>query len=339
MAKLTVEFLHPGKEADIHPNGAVSINNVHRYISSHYVFPITENQTLGVRFWNTYPKHKKKLLISEGKYISKLPFEKIDDLTFYDYNKMIENNSISFWGEWEPQSFFSLINSQLEASPKQIHFPFFIDYTPVKNGFFHSTDPYVFGKLFYYTHCLQGPRDDGEPKQTDRYLKSDDLTMILFGYEFPFSTKPDEFILDTLLVINKDCEIQNLSGYSKIFELANYRFTNDLHCKYTGIMYDNSQDIFSFVPTKVYNKSDLFNRNEAKLNWSKLGLQKPGARQGLTKIGDFSNLELIIFWKKIVSSIIGNGLSLGVEIIEPKHFTDYQEAWQFYNSTNNKCKI
>lgn len=339
MKNLTVEFLHPGVEADLKYKKPVSIKDVHMYTDKHFVFPLIENREIGVRYWNKYPHHKKKFLISQGKFIKDLPFDNLTDLIINNLEKSVYNNCISFWGEWEPQSFFKFTNSDIEESPKQVHFPFFIEYTPPNNGRCHSTDPYVFGKRFLYTHCLQGPREDGTDKRTDRYLKSPNLKMILFGYEFPFSTDPDDFILDTLIVIDKTKEKEKFEKHSKIFELANLRFTNIYNFKYQGIMYNDYKGIFSFVPCKIYNKEELFYRNDARLNWKSFGLQKPGARQGLTEIDTFSDDDLILFWKKIVKVLIDNNINLGVDIDEPKYFHNYIDAWTYYNSDENKCRL
>ena len=336
MNKFYFHFLHPGKEFEYKKRKrAMSIYdiNLNTPYKSGYIHPIIEDGVWGVRFGNEHPTHKKKFILQKGHYIH--------NDTDVNINTMLSNVTkdeyLYFWGEWEPQSFFKLTNFNNENFPSQIHYPFFVNKDLTGGIGCHSTDPYVYNN-FYYTHCKQGLFS--QPKRLDKYLKSKDLEMIIFGYEFPFSVKPNQYIIDTLIVVDKKQSHSSfVSPKSNIFDITNYYWGKhpDLS-NYKGYRYDNPEkNVFSFVPCIPFKNNKILNRPF--LDTYKYGLQKPGARTGGKPIPLMNNNELIDIWVNIVKDIFEQKWSLGVQITEPFEFPNYQDAYKHFLTIKKSLKI
>jgi hypothetical protein len=182
---LFVQFLHPGDEhTPCHTKG--------KHIGNHIC-------------WNT-GEHKRKFLKNPGRYL--------------EGNKPVDSDLI-FWGEWEPQSdvIKTLIQTKPEY-PKYLYQPYY--WIPPNQQNLQNTDPFVFGKQFYYVCCQQ----DKYPQL--KFLKQG--SVILFGSKK--SNKPEEsnkFVLDTVFVVdyyynsllNNRSDIDNLKNkFSNTYKVS-----------------------------------------------------------------------------------------------------------------------
>ena len=169
-----VQFTHPGAEHVIPKKYNVKKD---------FLYP-----------WN-YNTHKRKFLETTAQYI--------------DHNNNLQNDKILFWGEWEPDSLARII-TPVPANgtdlPHNIHNPLFITnkngnvlakpYIINKKGnkvIRQNTDPFVFGKNFYYSICQQG-KSNGQIKNLANG------SIILFGSKRGGSANP-YFALDTVFVV------------------------------------------------------------------------------------------------------------------------------------------
>jgi len=155
-----VKFVHPGQE--VLPKAGMSIEQG--------IFD-DERETRGIRYWNNEQHHCRKYLISKGKHRSSA--EEEDSEGF-----------LTFWGEWEPQSRFKKLDAPTNRHPKYLHKPFLLKGSTGR----HNTDPFVFGKRFWYTNCHQ---------ENYRFLRGLPIgSMILFGTQYN-----NRFALDTVFVV------------------------------------------------------------------------------------------------------------------------------------------
>ena len=293
--KLIIEFSHPGKEyipfkQKNDPN--VEFNDKFR--------------NSGKRKWNNLPNHKRKFIKSCGDFVA-------------PNNNLHQNKLLTFWGEWEAESYFERINSK--NSPQFVHVPFLDSgYNgPTK----HNTDPFVFGERFWFTNCKQDRM---------KFLRSlSKNTIILFGTEDKFGFK-----LDTVFVINEKfsySQIQSkIETFSKQLRKTNF-CCNDMvfdenkshYSYYTGKNYIDDDRLFSFSPAKVFNENKINGHERVFLNVKEFGLQKVGAgsvctRLFLEKINN-DNLDdnfLYEYWKKIVEECFLQGFVLGFNFKLPK---------------------
>ena len=95
----------------------------------------------GVRQWNELDKHRRKFIHSTATYVEEI-------------GQAPKSGPISFWGEWEAQSWAQELALSGESNrPRLAHYPFLDDtYQGPRN---HNTDPFVFGDHFWYTNCKQ----------------------------------------------------------------------------------------------------------------------------------------------------------------------------------------
>ena len=111
--KMIVEFTHPGKEYI--PYKRKNDPNV--------LFD-NKSRDVGKRKWNNLNNHKRKFMKSYGNYLS-------------PNNILFKTEPLTFWGEWEAESYFERIN--FKDTPQFVHFPVLdMGYNgPTK----HNTDP------------------------------------------------------------------------------------------------------------------------------------------------------------------------------------------------------
>lgn len=165
---------------------------------------------------NTTRIHCRKFMKHNGDYLD-------------DENMLQTNKSLMFWGEYECRSEFELlprgVNSDYDH-PIACHTPLY----PNQDTQGLNTDPFIFGKEFYY-HCCKIGRH--------RYQSGD---MVLFGTVFKSSDF--EFHLDTLIIIDSQVSVSDISPSSS------FRKCNpDADIIYKGKMYNgNNIELFSFVP-------------------------------------------------------------------------------------------
>ena len=117
-----------------------------------------EKKTSGIRKWNELPSHKRKFLLCKGTYVDK------------DWKA--KKSLLTFWGEWEAQSYFKSTSLKKGISPQFIHKPFLDDsYSGLRKN---NTDPFVFGDNFWYTNCKQ--------RKGSFTTRLDNLSMIFFWH-------------------------------------------------------------------------------------------------------------------------------------------------------------
>ncbi len=128
LERAIVEFTHPG----------VEYIPKKRVFDEHVIWK-DEKKTSGIRKWNELPSHKRKYLLCKGTYVDK------------DWKA--KKSLLTFWGEWEAQSYFKSTSLKKGISPQFIHKPFLDDsYSALRKN---NTDPFVFGDNFWYTNCKQ----------------------------------------------------------------------------------------------------------------------------------------------------------------------------------------
>lgn len=164
--------------------------------------------------WN-YKNHKRKFLRAKG--------------SVMENGKLLSNQDLIFWGEWEPQSRVTRINSNVPKDyPHYIHEPELdLDVEKCKDGRLRqNTDPYVFADAFYYRCCKQ---ISGGKRTQLSYLKKGSI--ILFGSTI-YQTQKDKayFGVDTVFVV----------GDYREYDSTNYKkqlkgFTPKLYAEIVGI--------------------------------------------------------------------------------------------------------
>lgn len=97
------------------------------------------NESDNIIPWNNNDTHRRKFILSEGKYV-------------VSNDEQVER-ALVFWGEWEAQSEIERINIGNLNPPNYLNRPFINPTFPNRT---HNTDPYVFGENFRYIICKQG---------------------------------------------------------------------------------------------------------------------------------------------------------------------------------------
>ncbi|PBC73264.1 hypothetical protein [Fibrobacter intestinalis] len=272
----------------------------------------SKNITNGIKRWND-GRHKRNFILSA------------DEAITAKGAKPQRFESISFWGEWEPEA--EVVKTFDKNSPaKRLIKPLFPQKMPVPRGTkcCANTDPFVFGEHFKYSNCRQCNKN-GVVK-TMQTLSAGSL--ILFGsvvYEGRLPKK--EFLLDTVFV-TKDKghqfvanpyrsalqSVLNLNGADADFEAATLKplalsSGASTFTLYQGQTYQENQEFFSFVPCKengeAFEKVKLTpdivpGLTACAQNYSILGKSEK----------DGSNSREI--WSAIVDYVLSLGLSLGV---------------------------
>jgi hypothetical protein len=282
-----IQFLHTGKEAT--PN----------------------NRLDNIIPWNNNDTHRRKFILSKGRYIN-------------ENNEQVESE-LAFWGEWEPQSEIIRINNGNLTPPRYLNKPFINQNVPMR---IHSTDPYVFGNKFKYINCMQ-------TYFRGILLNLEPNSIILFG-----SAINAEFCLDTLFVVSKDYQDYNINTINNLFPInhdqyyhasvnpicnnnvngivgqQNYRFYKSVNFEERE-QYNN---IYSFVPCKVYTNPDYIfrqptiNHPQPIINHNYINGRKT---QGI-KATDCTLVEIVDFWNDIVQQITTKDLKKGIYFDTPE---------------------
>jgi len=310
---MIIQFSHNGQELNL------SKRSRKNGVAYKFDSPVLNT---GFRFWNNEPSHKRKFIKHQGWYL-----ENIGN----SFDPEPKKAELCFWGEWEPQSRFELTGNKYSKTPSlphAIHYPMFS--TRGIGG--HNTDPFVFGKHFYYTNCKQN---------SYRILRTlTNGSIIIYGSE---KNKTD-FIIDTLFVVDNSETVSNYHLHPENYPLILRQATIDLqgglpHSMrlYKGKMYDfkshyseNEPYTFCFVPCKVNCDSKGFERPV--IDWRRFNLKKPGAGTVTKQVEYSSESE---FWHDLVAELIKQGFSLGVKLEMPKNndVIDFPE----YEETTKKC--
>tara|TARA_B100000925_G_C22004104_1_gene472753 strand:- start:703 stop:1641 length:939 start_codon:yes stop_codon:yes gene_type:complete len=301
-----IQLAHPGKEW---PNYSASTNE---FVKSNIGISWENDFSKGVRCWNNLDSHKRKFLFSKNATY-------IDDL-----NNQPKDGNITFWGEWEPHSNFEVISKHKKDfyGPRMMHYPFFDnDYNGEKK---HTTDPYVFGDNFWYTHCKQSTRS-----QNQNLKNLDTNSVIIMGSE---RNEDKKFLVDTIFVIKKRYSQEEiLKDYKKLPSLL---VKTNLHMDeshdllfdkkksdfgfYQGMSYKNS-DVFSFVPAKIFNRKNIGHERLAIDTYSRFyNLQRTGAGSVNRCVMETSAInDINAYWLSLVKEAFNQGFVLGVQIPEP----------------------
>lgn len=300
-----LEFTHPGCEF---------IPGKRRASTRDFIFSDkTSPARSGVRQWNELETHRRKFIYSTGSYIEKLGQAPV-------------TGPISFWGEWEAQSWAEELVSEELKRPKYVHYPFLDeDYQGKRN---HNTDPFVYGDHFWYTNCKQ--KDGGVASSLA------DHSIILFGTEFK-----EGFRLDTVFVVGKswrqeEVSAEILNSAPKQLRAVNFEHKNlcsnpDQHFLrfYRGQSYSEDSMFFSFVPCKASSDGPLIHDRPLLDPWQKFNLtKKPGAKSICARlfrnemeaqgINSLSEEKTRSYWLLIANYCLEQGYQLATQIALPK---------------------
>ena len=148
-----VQFIHPGVEN----------------------LPKRRNKT-DIIPWN-HGSHKRKFLCQPGWYMKN--------------GRLIHEDEMTFWGEWEPQSRFTRLDNPKEdrSLPHVLHRPVLDLNEPKRDR--QNTDPFVFHERFLY-RCCQQTRKTGQTQLA--HLRPGSI--VLFG-----SSVNNLFAVDTVFVV------------------------------------------------------------------------------------------------------------------------------------------
>jgi hypothetical protein len=262
--------------------------------------------------WNK-EEHKRKFLKSSGRYVSE--------------DGKVCDEKLLFWGEWESQSSFERIRSPIFNGPRYIHEPFYRE--PASYDGLQNTDPFVFGKNFYYTVCQQ--YWNGRPSQL-RYLQEGSI--ILFGS----CLNKSEFVLDTVFVVRgyKDYDRNNYSivlkeEISKTYEdvtilpifMGKHKETvtcvkgdSEGYRLYIGATFEERQDdMYSFFPCQICKDGTA-------------GFKKPtihikdivtdNLNQGKKLNRNLTKTEVKQYWDDVVCQVTAQSLLQGIFAELPK---------------------
>ena len=277
----------------------------------------------GIRYWNNEELHKRKFIKHSGWYLEN---------KYGTFSTTPKKSELYFWGEWEPQSKFELTGNPYKNKilPHAIHFPAF----STRGIGSHNTDPFVFGKHFFYTNCKQARN-----KKLMLNLGKDSI--ILFG-----SVLNNRFVLDTVFVVDTSERVSDYKKHPQSYPLLLRQSTVDLkgvlddwHKLYKGKMYEfnnsystGNENVFSFVPCKIHCGNKGFSRPIIDIKKFKLQNPIPSFNQILYQVTNYNNID---FWHDLVEEIIRQGFLLGIKLEMPinNDYLDFPE----YENHNSKC--
>lgn len=280
MNRLAVQLNHPGSEKRYLPGRGYGLygNNL-------------------IREWNSDTTHYRKFLAQKGWSINAIGEKPV-------YEELL------FWGEWEGNSYFDPLP---QVTPNGIHRPFHSLH--LRNH--QNTDPYVFGDKFLYAIC----------KQRGRLTKLEYGSMVLFG-----SSYKQGFVLDTVFIVGgyqtaHEVAISNAAGYSNTYKEATLEQLEGAYSHpdpasnlrlYEGLMYQMSQEFFSYVPCRPFNDNNKTGFRRVVFPYNQVpGSQFSSNPTGVKIIceGEKNVAEL---WKGITKEVLRQGFSLGVHFDEPE---------------------
>jgi|694.fasta_scaffold17913_13 hypothetical protein len=272
-----------------------------------------ESDRKGVRQWNELGGHRRKFLRCGGHYISSL-------------DEAPKSGKISFWGEWEAQSWMEELPRHSSGDrPRFVHYPFLDNsYSGDRR---HNTDPFVFGDHFWYTNCKQKPGGVASRLEAG--------SVILFGTEFK-----EGFRLDTVFVVGMSWQQDELPAELISSAPAQLRSTNFEHnnlCRdpekqhlrfYRGLSHGEDPSFFSFVPCKASVGGPFIHDRILLSPWQEFCLtKKPGAKaicarlfrdemkeQGIESLAEW---KARWYWSRIASYCLDQGYQLATQIDLP----------------------
>lgn len=224
----------------------------------------------------------------------------------------------TFWGEWEPQSKVTSLNSGSNG-PRWLHEPQLnLEATKIEppNGEWQNTDPLVFGDRFLYGVCRQfNPKSQRNTKMAK--LENGDI--VLFG-----SHIGGDFVLDTVFVVESHVPLVRGSEPSHCDSQLYKNVTLDrIQIPKCGLrLYSGqrwrSDGPFSFVPCKQHHRTwKAFSRPVIRPEGPLTGKISPNLKQNFKELTESASEDGSIIWKEVVRQVISQGCALGTSIDEP----------------------
>jgi hypothetical protein len=261
--------------------------------------PGSEHKPAGLMVpWNQ-GAHARKFLTARGQFLAgALPL----------------TGSVTFWGEWEPQSqVIKTFQQPAAGMPRYLHKPDL--QVPAPGPKRQNTDPLVFGDQFLYSNCRQ--------ERNHRLLQLAAESIVLFG-----SKLEGRFVLDTVFVVGES--IQNYlvatsatipcspAVQAVVFGALRSDPTTALveYRLYSGRTHKQRPDgPFSFVPCLPYGSGGAltFARPVIQLDpkWITPNLAMAA------KATEATSVELTCLWHEVKSQVLAQGLALAIQIEMP----------------------
>ena len=247
------------------------------------------------RDWNNDATHYRKFIQHRGQFLSHI-------------GSSPKESELLFWGEWEGNSWFTPLQS---GSPNGIHQPF---HSLHVRGH-QNTDPYVFGNRFHYAVC----------KQRGRLTQLEPGSVILFGSSFKTG-----FVLDTVFVVDSYESVHEVASnqavnYSKTYREATLVQLGETYIKpdknshlrlYSGRMYHQHKDFFSYVPCKSVNEETATGFSRIMFPYGNPNLHFSSNPTGIKILAEGVDKALNL-WQYISREILSRGYYLGTAIDEP----------------------
>lgn len=294
----------------------------------------TKFSDIFIKKWNS-KSHRRKYIRTKAKYITNVT-EK-DEYT-------INEGSVDFWAEWEPESVaqklnYECCNQYKSQYPEYIQFPFYTDWRTYKNkSELQNTDPFVFDKRFYYTCCKQS-------KTKNVGIGS----IILFGSTPLLQPKKDDngkritqyygkFLVDTVFVVKNiiECNKEKIEEYNNddthmfyncVLHKIHYGHESDgkntVHKIYEGATIEDGTDMFSFFPCKE-SKDKGESRLEIDIDLS--SNVSTIAQNTSYIIANGNEEDIKQFWDKLVKHTFNKGYYLGIQAQAPRYFDNVEEV-------------
>lgn len=256
--------------------------------------------------WNT-GKHKRKFLLTKGKYVD---------------GDSVKDSDLTFWGEWEPPSHVKNLNSQpTKFFPKWLHRPYLPKSIPnpqESQDDYQNTDPCVFGENFKYFLCKQfKPKN----RTVTKLSRLDKGSLILFGSTANQNKETAFFQLDTVFVVSDylEYDISDKNALSGLGIYRNFSFKMafpqpaDYSLKlrlYKGATFNEPYEgMYSFSPAKPWHNENLgFPRVQLKdMDYLTNNLN------AAPKYSDVSISRVNSFWREIVEITRKSGCVEGVK--------------------------
>ena len=203
-------------------------------------------------------------------------------------NKLLKNRDIYFLGEFEGCSnYIPNSNYPTTSSYRNIHTPLFLQ--PRCNGLILNTDPFVFGKTFYYSCCM-----------IRSSMAAGDL--VLFGHR-----RKSDFFIDTVLVLDTLISRETYTQYNLPTLFVDYNLSLTSGSLFWSCrMYAQDQQLFSFVPCKIGNSAIKY----PKVSIPGLSTQANG--------GSMHGVNVQSIFNSIVQQIRAQGFDLAVKLDAPQ---------------------
>ena len=248
------------------------------------------------------PPHYRKLL------------ESSDAIVIDAHNRPHADQHITFVGEWECCS--SYVPNTNKGIFGRTHSPICSLNDATVDCL--NTDPYVFGKEFYWICCKQ-PNNKNQVHIGDIVLFGSYTLTAIAG-----KRKVDKMVIDTVLVVDSVIKLSNsISGsFTKCYTDVTIKHTVLPTYLFVGKMYDKTKDYqsnvpFSFVPCRRDGLMDklVLDRHIpiAELGGMPFAIGQSGGHVDVN--------DNVVAWKAIVEHIRATGCELGVLMAEPPLIT------------------